>query len=66
MVVAQSSNDAETVLIVTDSLMGVKWILDTAAAFHISISRDLFSSYETCTGLALMGNDHACRVVGIG
>ena len=37
----------------------------TTVTFHISTSRDMFSSYEKCTGIALMGNDHACKVVGI-
>ena len=68
VVVAKSSDDAdsETVLAVSDSHVGDKWILDTAASFHISTSRELFSTYERCVGSALMGDDHACKVVGIG
>lgn len=59
VVVAQSSDDAETVLIVSDSQISEKWILDTGATFHVSTSREMFSSYEKCTGSVLIGNDYA-------
>lgn len=63
---ADSSSDAEIVLAVSDSYAGGRWILDTGATFHISTSKDAFSTYEKHSGSVLMGNDHACQVMGIG
>lgn len=45
-----------------------EWILDTACTFHMCPNRDWFSTFEPVTGAGsvLMGDDSACKVVGIG
>ena len=54
VVVTQSANDVEYVLIVSNSHVGEKWILNIVATFHISTSRELFSSYKKCTDSTLL------------
>ncbi|KAE8702282.1 hypothetical protein F3Y22_tig00110483pilonHSYRG00048 [Hibiscus syriacus] len=62
---ADSSSDAEIILEVSNSCASGRWILDTTSTFHISTSKDVFSTYEKHSGSILMGNDHSCQVVGI-
>ncbi len=40
--------------------------MDSACSYHICQERDLFHSYSTSHGLVSLGNDHSCKVVGIG
>ena len=42
------------------------WILDCACSFHICYILEFFSSYSVSNGSVLMGNDHPCRIEGIG
>ena len=43
------------------------WILDLACSFHITPHRDWFDIYKSVNcGSVLMGNNVACKVVGIG
>ena len=44
-----------------------KWILDTTCTFHMSPNKDWFTTYESVSSdLVLMGNDVACKIIGIG
>ena len=43
------------------------WVVDSRASFHLTPNRRCFSSYTTGDyGYVKMGNDGACRIVGIG
>ena len=42
------------------------WILDCACSFHICYIREFLCSYSVSNGSVLMGNDHSCRIEGIG
>ena len=43
------------------------WIVDSGALFHLTPKRECFSSYTTGDyGYVKMGNDGACKIVGIG
>jgi len=44
-----------------------EWVLDTEATYHVCLNRDWFSSFEKLDGcFAVMGDDHLCKVEGIG
>lgn len=44
-----------------------EWVLDSGCTFHMSFSIDLFDSIEEHEGgRVLMGNNAACKVIGIG
>ncbi|XP_026443782.1 uncharacterized protein LOC113343905 [Papaver somniferum] len=42
------------------------WVLDTRAKYHICPYRDCFSCFEELYREVRMGNNHTCRVIGIG
>ena len=43
------------------------WSLDSTSSFHVTPHRDWFDTYKPVNcGSFLMGNDAACKVVGIG
>ncbi|KAK8934286.1 hypothetical protein KSP39_PZI015019 [Platanthera zijinensis] len=43
------------------------WILDSGATYHICPFREWFSSYKTLDGgVVTVGNNQACRTVGVG
>jgi hypothetical protein len=68
-VVEEKFNGSELVLVVTnsDSHFNDKWVLLTTCIFHISPKRNWFTTYEPINGgLVLMGNDVACKTIGIG
>ena len=44
-----------------------QWILDSGCSYHMSPNKDWFATYESIDGgKVLMGNNVACKVVGIG
>ncbi|KAL5740548.1 hypothetical protein ACOSQ2_029728 [Xanthoceras sorbifolium] len=44
-----------------------EWILDTACSFHMCPNRDYLSTYKSVQcGVVLMGNNHACKIAGMG
>jgi LTR polyprotein gag-polypeptide-like protein/Pol polyprotein/gag-pre-integrase-like protein/zinc knuckle protein len=44
-----------------------KWMLDSGASHHMCPNRKWFTTYESTNGgTVLMGNDHACKTVGLG
>ncbi|KAK3016566.1 hypothetical protein RJ639_005827 [Escallonia herrerae] len=54
------------VLSVTISSSDGGWILDTGCSYHMCPNRDWFTTYHSFDGgKVLMGNDVACKVVGI-
>jgi hypothetical protein len=68
-VVEGNSEVSGFVLAVTDSdsHFSDQWVLDTACTFHMSPKRDWFTTYELVDdGSVLMGNDVACKIVGMG
>ena len=47
--------------------MSALWVVDFGALFHLTSKRKCFSSYITGGyGYVKMGNDRACKIVGIG
>jgi hypothetical protein len=68
-VVEGNSEDSRFVIAVTgsDSHFSDQWVLDIACTFHMSPKRDWFTTYgKVNSGSVLMGNDVACKVVGMG
>jgi hypothetical protein len=52
---------------VSDGHLNDKWVLDNACTFYISPKRDWFTTYESInSGSVLMGNNFACKIVGMG
>ena len=44
-----------------------EWMLDTGATYHVCPNSDWFSSFEKLDGcFAAIGDDHSCKVEGIG
>jgi hypothetical protein len=69
VVVKGNYEDLGFVLAITgfDSRFSDQWVLDTACTFHTSHKRDWFTTYESVDGSSvLMGNDVACKIVGMG
>jgi transposase InsO family protein len=60
------SDDNGNVLAVTSSSISEGWVLDSACSFHLCPNQDWFASYKNTDGTVLMGNDMACKIVGIG
>ena len=55
------------VLIVSKSYSNEEWIMDSACTYHMTPRKDfLFDFKEISGGEVLMGNDHTCKVTGIG
>jgi hypothetical protein len=68
-VVEGNSKGLDLVLLVTisDHRSNNKWVLDTTCTFHMSPKKDWFTTYDAVNGgLVLMGNNVACKIVGIG
>ena len=43
------------------------WLVDSRALYHLTLDRNCFSSYKARDhGFVKMGNEGACRIVGIG
>ena len=43
------------------------WVIDSGASSHLTPKKECFSSYTTSDhGYMKMGNEHACKIVGIG
>jgi len=44
-----------------------EWVLETVATYHVCPNRDCFSTFEKLDGcFAIIGDDHQCKVEGIG
>ncbi|KAK3038197.1 hypothetical protein RJ639_030304 [Escallonia herrerae] len=64
--VVEDNSDGVDVLSVTISSSDGGWILDTGCSYHMCPNRDWFATYRSFDGgKVLMGNDVACKVVGI-
>ncbi|KAK2981085.1 hypothetical protein RJ640_012040 [Escallonia rubra] len=64
--VVEDSSDGADVLSVTISSSDGWWILDTGCSYHMCLNRDWFATYRSFYGgKVLMGNNVACKVVGI-
>ncbi|KAG8472440.1 hypothetical protein CXB51_034197 [Gossypium anomalum] len=66
--VVEDYSDGELLVAsVNDSKVSDEWILDSGCTFHMSPSRDWFTTYETVSeGVILMGNNASCKVTGVG
>ncbi|KAK3034397.1 hypothetical protein RJ639_033668 [Escallonia herrerae] len=65
--VIEDNSDGAGVLSVTISSSYRGWILNTGCSYHMCLNRDWFATYRSFDGgKVLMGNDIACKVVGIG
>ncbi|KAK2987349.1 hypothetical protein RJ640_023650 [Escallonia rubra] len=65
--VAEDNSDGADVLSVTISSSDGGWILDTGFSYHMCPNRDWFATYRSFDGgKVFMGNDVACKMVGIG
>jgi hypothetical protein len=67
-VVKENSKGSDLVLAISisDDRSNDKWVLDTACTFHMSPKRDWFTTYDSINGgSVLMGNNVACKIVGI-
>ncbi|KAK2976634.1 hypothetical protein RJ640_024168 [Escallonia rubra] len=65
--VVKDNSDGADVLSVTISFLDEGWILDTGCSYHMCPNRDWFATYHSFDGgKVIMGNDVACKVVGIG
>jgi hypothetical protein len=60
------SDNNGNVLVVTSSSISEGWVLDYACSFHLCPNWDWFVFYKNTDGTVLMGNDMACKIVGIG
>ncbi|PNX56512.1 hypothetical protein L195_g058242, partial [Trifolium pratense] len=44
-----------------------RWMLDSGASHHMCPNRKWFTTYESIDGgIVLMGNNHACKIMGYG
>ena len=65
-IIEENSNTAN-VLSITVTNLGDEWILDLGCSYHMSPNRNWFNTYQPIdSGKVLMGNNIACKVVGIG
>ncbi|KAK2983044.1 hypothetical protein RJ640_001146 [Escallonia rubra] len=65
-VVEDNSDGVDILSIIISSSDGV-WILDMGCSHHMCPNRDWFATYRSFDGgKVLMGNDAACKVIGIG
>ena len=66
VVIAEENLDTTDVLAITITNWSDEWILDSGCSYHMSPNRDWFSTYQLIDGgKILMGNDVACKVIGI-
>ncbi|KAK2992057.1 hypothetical protein RJ640_016987 [Escallonia rubra] len=64
--VVKDNSDGADVLSVTISSSDGGWILDTGCSYHMCPNMNWFATYRSFDGgKVLMGNDVACKVVGI-
>ena len=44
-----------------------EWLLDSGASHHICPHKDWFAFYQTVNdGIVLLGDNHSCKIVGVG
>ncbi|KAL5757095.1 hypothetical protein ACOSQ2_021841 [Xanthoceras sorbifolium] len=66
--IVQNQEQCDLLLVCADEAKARnEWILDTACSFHMCPNRDYFSTYKSVQGgVVLMGNNHACKIAGVG
>lgn len=63
---SEGSNDDCFSVTLEDEISG-KWILDSGCSYHMCPNRKWFTDYRSINGgIVLMGNNHACKTVGLG
>ncbi|KAG8479822.1 hypothetical protein CXB51_029312 [Gossypium anomalum] len=66
-VAKHDTSDSELSLVESSSFHSDEWILDSGCTYHMSPNREWFSDLvELNGGVVYMGNDNACKTVGIG
>ena len=69
---AIATSEEERLVIIEESELHLvnnetTWVIDSGASFHLTPNRKCFSSYRDGDhGSVWMGNEGACRIVGIG
>lgn len=59
--------ESSDVLTVSEEMCCDEWILDSGCLFHMTPNQEWFDSYKKVdAGKVLMGNNIACKVIGIG
>ena len=59
--------DSSDALTVSQNSVKNMWILDSSCSFHMTPNRHWFANYqEVDGGKVLLGNDHECKVLGVG
>ena len=54
-------------LTVSSDLVTNKWIVDSGCSFHMSPNKTWFKNFSAKeSGTVYMGNNHTCKVLGIG
>ena len=62
-----TENKPELLLVSSGKLISDLWVLDSGCSFHMCANRDWFDTYERKDGgQVLMGNNAACKVIGVG
>lgn len=65
--VCEFGYDSSDALTVCENSVKEMWIMDFGCSFHMTPNRHWFANYQaTNGGKVLLGNDHECKVQGIG
>uniref|UniRef100_A0A803Q0E8 Integrase catalytic domain-containing protein n=1 Tax=Cannabis sativa TaxID=3483 RepID=A0A803Q0E8_CANSA len=54
------------VLVASSSDSGREWVLDSGCSFHMTLNKELLSSFSEEHNRTLLGNNKACAIQGIG
>ena len=61
-----SEKEVELLLVSQGNNLSDAWILDSRCTYHMCPNREWFDTYEPCDGgSVLMGNDAACKTIGM-
>ena len=59
--------DSANALVVSEKAESDVWVMDSGCSYHMTFKRDWFQNYQEINGgKVLLGNDHECKVLGIG
>ena len=57
----------EVLIVCNISKYNEEWILDSGASHHICPHKDWFDPYQIVNdGIVLLGDNHSCKIVGVG
>lgn len=65
--VVEEGYESAEVLLISKSDSNKEWILDFGCSYHMCPNKSWFETLqETNVGIVLLGNNKACKVMGIG